>query len=108
MLISRKITKDKRVVTDFRHLDIRIAENNLAYPLLKDTFSVLDNSRYEVLLLLDLNQYQHQYLLQSRKYCESIMDDLLLLTTTKKYCIAKLEDLLKVLHKNGVKMSLKK
>ena len=25
MLISRKLTQDKRVVTDFRHLDIRIA-----------------------------------------------------------------------------------
>ena len=26
MLISRKITKDKRVVTDFRHLNVRIAK----------------------------------------------------------------------------------
>ena len=31
MLISRKLTKDKRVVTDFRHLNMRIAKNNLAY-----------------------------------------------------------------------------
>ena len=30
--------KDKRVVTDFRHLNMRIAKNNLAYPLLKDIF----------------------------------------------------------------------
>ena len=30
MLISRKITPDKRVVTDFRHLNTRIAKNNLA------------------------------------------------------------------------------
>ena len=37
-VISRKATKDKRVVTDFRHLNVKIAENNLAYPLLKDTF----------------------------------------------------------------------
>ena len=43
-LISRKFTKDKRVVTDFRHLNVRIAKNNLAYPLLKDTFSVLGSS----------------------------------------------------------------
>ena len=35
MLISRKMTKDKRVVTDFRHLNMCIAQNNLAYPLLK-------------------------------------------------------------------------
>ena len=41
MLISRKLTQDKRVVTDFRYLNIRIAKNNLACPLLKDTFSVL-------------------------------------------------------------------
>ena len=31
MLISNKLTQDKRVVTDFRHLNIRIAKNNLAY-----------------------------------------------------------------------------
>ena len=30
MLISRKLTQDKRVVMDFRHLNIRIAKNNLA------------------------------------------------------------------------------
>ena len=39
MLISRKITQDKRVVTDFRHLNTRIAKNNLAYPPVKDTFT---------------------------------------------------------------------
>ena len=38
MLISQKVTQDKRVVTDFRHLNMRITKNNLAYPLLKDTF----------------------------------------------------------------------
>ena len=40
MLISKKLTKDKRVVTDFRHLNVRITKNNLAYPLARDTFSV--------------------------------------------------------------------
>ena len=34
MLISRKLMKDKRVVTDFRHLNMRIAKNILAYPIL--------------------------------------------------------------------------
>ena len=43
MLISRKCFKDKRVVTDFRHLNIRIAKNNLAYPLLKETFLILES-----------------------------------------------------------------
>ena len=44
MLISRKVMQDKRVVMDFRHLNVRIAKNNLAYPLVRDTFSVLGNS----------------------------------------------------------------
>ena len=35
MLFSRKLTKDKRVVTDFRHLNVRIAKNNLTYPLVR-------------------------------------------------------------------------
>ena len=38
MLIGRKLTQDERVETDFRHLNVRIVKNNLAYPLLKDTF----------------------------------------------------------------------
>ena len=45
MLISRKLTKEKRVVTNFRHLNVRIAKNNLAYPLLNDTFSVPGSSK---------------------------------------------------------------
>ena len=44
--------------------------------------------------------------LQSRKYCEAIMDDLLLLTPSKKSHIAKLEDLQKALLKNELKISL--
>ena len=45
---------------------------------------------------------------KSRKYCEAIMDDLLLLTPSKKSHMNKLEDLLKVLLKNGLKISPKK
>ena len=54
MLISRKMKQDKRVVTDFRHLDTRITKNNLAYPLIKDTFAMLSNSKCDVLSVLDL------------------------------------------------------
>ena len=154
MLISRKVTKDKRVVMDFRHLSVRIAKKNLAYPLVKDIFSVLGSSRYEVLLILDLKDAFHSlrllenskrfcgilpyfgsasYLyqriliglavspsiwesyinmildcLQNRKYCKAIMDVLLLFTPTKKLHIAKLEDLLKALLKNGLTISPKK
>ena len=46
--------------------------------------------------------------LQSRKYCEAIMDDLLLFTPMKSSHFDKLEGLLKALHKNGLKISPKK
>ena len=59
MLISRKLTKDKRVVTDCRHLNVRIAKNTLAYPLLKDTFSVLGRSKCGVLSVLELKDAFH-------------------------------------------------
>ena len=154
MLISRKVTQDKRVVTDFRHLNMGIAKHNLAYPLLKDTFTLLGSSKCKVLSVLDLKDAFHSlrltenskkycgilpyfgstsYLYQrmpmglnispavwqsyinvilsclsSRKYCEAIMDDLLLFTPTKESHFAKLEDLLKALCKNGLKISPKK
>ena len=46
--------------------------------------------------------------LQSKKYCEAIMDDLLLFTPSKEVHMSKLEDLLKALLKNGLKISPKK
>ena len=45
--------------------------------------------------------------LQSRKHCKGIMDDLLLFTLSKKAHMAKLEDLLKALLMNGLKISQK-
>ena len=154
MLISRKLTKDKIVVTDVRHLNVRIAKNNLAYPLVRDTFSMLGSSKCEVLSVLDLKNAFHSlrlsenskrysgilpyfgstsYLyqrmsiglnispsiwqsyinaildcLQNRKYCKAIMDDLLLFTPSKRSYMDKLEDLLKALLKNGLKISQKK
>ena len=150
ILISRKMT-EKRVMTDFRHLNMRIAKNNLAYPLLKDTFTLLGSSKYKVMSVLDLKDAFHSlrltesskkycgilpyfgstsYLYQrmpmglnispvvwqsyinailsclsSRKYCESIMDDLLLFMPTKQSHFDKFEDLLKTLYKNGLKIS---
>ena len=72
MLISRNLTKDKRGVTDFRHLNVRIAKNNLAYPLVRDMFSVLGNSKCEVLSVLDLKDAFHSLRLSenSKKYCD--------------------------------------
>ena len=51
--------QDKRVVTDFRHLNVNVAMNNLAYPLVKDIFSVLGNSTCEVLSVFDLKDTFH-------------------------------------------------
>ena len=139
---------------DFRYLNVRIVKNNLAYPLVRDTFSVLGNSKCEVLSVLDLKDTFHSlrlsedskrycstlpyfrsasciyqrmpmglnispsiwqsYIntilecLQSRKHFEAIMDDFLLFTHSNKVHMAKLEDLLKVLLKNGLKISPKK
>ena len=46
--------------------------------------------------------------LQSRKYCEAIIDDILLFTPSKKSHIANLEDLLKALLKNRLETFPKK
>ena len=75
MLISRKFTQDKRVVTNFRHLNIRIAKNNLAYPLHKDTFLVLGSSKCEVLSVLDLKDAFHFLRLSenSKKNCRILL-----------------------------------
>ena len=71
MLIRRKMTQDKRVVTDFRHLNMPIAKNNIAYLLLTDTFTSLGSYRCEVLSVLDLKDSFHSLRLleNSKKYC---------------------------------------
>ena len=132
---------------------MRIAKNNLAYPLVSNTFSVLGNSKCKVLSVLDLKDAFHllrlpenskrycrilsyfgssfylyqrmpmglnispsiwqSYIdtildcLQSRKSCEVIMDDFLLFIPPKETHMNKLEDLLKALLKNRLKISPK-
>ena len=44
----------------------------------------------------------------TRKHCKAIMHDLLLFTPTKKVYMTKLEDLLKALLTNGLKVSLRR
>ena len=70
MLVSRKVMQDKRVVTDLRHLNMKIAKNNLAYPLLKDMFMLLGSSKCKVLSVLDLKDAFHSLRLteNSKKY----------------------------------------
>ena len=71
MLISRKATTDKRVMTDFRYLNMCIVKNNLPYQLLKDTFTLLGSSFCEVLSGLDLKDAVHSLRLieNSKRYC---------------------------------------
>ena len=69
MLISRKVTQDKRVVTDFRHVNVRIAKNNLTFPLLKDIFLLLGSSRCKVLSVLDLKDALHSLRLSENLEC---------------------------------------
>ena len=122
--------------------------------MVRDTFSVLGNSKSEVLSVLYLKDAFHSlrlsensrkycgilpyfgsssYLyqrmpmglnispsiwqsyinaildcLQSKKYCEAIMDDLILFTPSKESHMNKLEDILSALLKNGLKISPKK
>ena len=57
MLIIQKMTQDKRIVTDFRHLNIRIVKKKLAYPLVRDTFLVLGNSKCEVFFSIRFKRY---------------------------------------------------
>ena len=56
---------------DFRHLNMHIIKNNLAYPLLKDTFALLGSSQCEVMSVLDLKDAFHSLRLteNSKKYC---------------------------------------
>ena len=65
------MTSDKRVVTYFRHLNMRTAKNNLAYPLLRDTFTLLGSFKCEVMSVLDLKDAFHSLRLskKSQKSC---------------------------------------
>ena len=71
MLISQKLTWDKRVVMVFRHLNVRIAKNNLGHLLVIDTFLFLGNSKCEILSVLDLKDTFHllRHLEDSKTYC---------------------------------------
>ena len=80
--ISGKVTQDKRVVTDFRHLNTRIAKNNLAYPFVKDTFTMLGSTESEVLSVLDVKVAFH-----SLRLSENSKKILWYLTILWKYLI---------------------
>ena len=69
--------QDKRVVTDFRHLNMQIVKNNLAYPLLKDMFTLLASSKCKVISVLDLKDAFHSLRL-SEKLQKVLLNSLIL------------------------------
>lgn len=53
-LVGKKDSKEKRVVTDFRHLNNRIKRLNHPFPLLNETLRTIGYSNAKVLSVLDL------------------------------------------------------
>ena len=153
MLITRKLTKDKRPVVDFRLLNTRILRRNTSIPLMSDVLSILGNSECEVVSCVDIKDAYHSIRLteMSKEYCGilpyfgspiyryevlpmgiacapqiwmdyitlilseledkkkyiAIMDDLLIHSTKTDHWIL-LEQLLKSMCKNGLRLSPKK
>ena len=71
MLITRKLTKDKRPVVDFRLLNTRILRRNTSIPLMSDVLSILGNSECEVVSCVDIKDAYHSIRLteKSTEYC---------------------------------------
>ena len=71
MLITRKLTKDKRPIVDFRLLNTRILRRNTSIPLMSDVLSILGNSECEVVSCVDIKDAYHSIKLteKSKEYC---------------------------------------
>ena len=71
MLITHKVTRDKRPVVDFRLLNTRTRRRNTASQLLKDIFNILGNSQCEVMSCVDIKDAFHSIKLneKSKEFC---------------------------------------
>ena len=71
MLITRKVTKDKRPVVDFRLLNTRIRRQNTATPLLRDIYQMLGKSGSTILSICDIKDAFHSLKLteKAKDYC---------------------------------------
>jgi hypothetical protein len=71
MLISRKLTKDKRAITDLRLLNSRIRRKNITTVLIRDLFNILGNSKCEMMSVVDIKDAFHSLKLgkESKEYC---------------------------------------
>ena len=72
MLITRKLTNDKRPVVDFRLLNTRILRRNTSIPLMSDVLSILSNSECGVASCVDIKDAYHSMKLteKSKEYCD--------------------------------------
>ena len=71
MLITRKLTNDKRPVVDFRLLNTKILRKNTSIPLMSDVLSILGNSECELVSCVDIKDAYHSIKLteKSKEYC---------------------------------------
>jgi hypothetical protein len=71
MLISRKVTADKRAVVDFRVLNTRVIRRNTTTPLMRDILSTLGRSTIQALSCIDFKDAFHSLKLdeESKEYC---------------------------------------
>ena len=71
MLITQKVTHDKRPIVDFRLLNTRIRRRNNATPLLRDIFKMLGKSNCEVLSCVDIKAAYHSIRIdeKSKEFC---------------------------------------
>ena len=66
MLINKKDTKEKRVVTDFRYLNSKIRWINHPFPLLSETIARIGHSNCTIMSVIDIKSAFHSLNLSER------------------------------------------
>ena len=71
MVIPRKNSDIPRVVADFRHLNNRLPQLNMSFPLVKECIQTIGASQCEVMSVIDLRDAYHTLRLSpnSQQYC---------------------------------------
>jgi rhodanese-related sulfurtransferase len=71
MLLRKKDTKSRRLVSDLRFLNQRILKRNYPFPLIKDALQIIGHSKAQVMSVLDLKEAYHCLNLtsESSQYC---------------------------------------
>ena len=72
MLIARKNSSSKRIITNFRFLNSRLQIENVAFPLIRDVFAILGSFKCECLSILYLKDAY--YTIKLSESCKSYCD----------------------------------